>query len=110
MNSIIVSALGVLDALLCVLVALAACDYLRRIRPVDHPLLCTAFYLVAIGAFGAFVTAIQGHWVNPFGVMLHAGVVAYAWARRGHVFESGLIDGFQPVKRDGPVAPPPKNP
>jgi hypothetical protein len=110
MNSIIVSALGVLDALLCVLVALAACDYLRRIRPVDQPLLCTAFYLVAIGAFGAFVTAIQGHWVNPFGVMLHAGVVAYVWARRGHVFESSLVGGYQPIKRDGPVAPPPKNP
>lgn len=85
MNSILVSALSVLDALLCILVALAACDYLRRIRPIDQPVLCTAFYLVAIGAFGAFVTAVQGHWVNPFGVMLHAGVVIYAWARRRHV-------------------------
>ena len=55
MNSILVSALSAADAFLCVLVALAACDYLRRVRPVDHPLLCTAFYLVAIGAFGAFV-------------------------------------------------------
>ncbi|AZC96803.1 hypothetical protein [Pseudomonas chlororaphis] len=36
---------------------------------------------------GAFVTALQGQWVNPFGVMLHGGVVAYAWARRGHVFD-----------------------
>ena len=88
MSSILVSTLGVLDALLCVLVALAACDYLRRIRPIDQPLLSIAFYLVAIGAFGAFVTAMQGQWVNPFGVMLHAGVSAYAWARRGHVFES----------------------
>ncbi|CAD0266359.1 hypothetical protein HBO43_18795 [Pseudomonas veronii] len=85
MNSILVSALSAADAFLCVLVALAACDYLRRVRPVDHPLLCTAFYLVAIGAFGAFVTSIQGHWVNPFGVMLHAGVVVYAWAKRGQV-------------------------
>ncbi len=35
----------------------------------------------------AFVlTGLQGHWVNPFGVVLHAGVVAYAWVRRGHVF------------------------
>ena len=88
MNGILVSALSVADALLCVLVALAACDYLRRVRPIDQPLLCTAFYLVAIGAFGAFVTAIQGHWVNPFGVVLHAGVVAYAWARRNHLFET----------------------
>ena len=85
MNTILVSAMSAVDAFLCVLVALAACDYLRRVRPVDHPLLCTAFYLVAIGAFGAFVTSIQGHWVNPFGVMLHAGVVVYAWAKRGQV-------------------------
>jgi len=88
MNSILVSALSAADAFLCVLVALAACDYLRRVRPVDHPLLCTAFYLVAIGAFGAFVTSIQGLWVNPFGVMLHAGVVVYAWAKRGKLMVS----------------------
>lgn len=86
MNTVLVSAMSAVDAFLCVLVALAACDYLRRVRPVDEPLLCTAFYLVAIGAFGAFITAVQGHWVNPFGVMLHAGVVTYAWARRRHVF------------------------
>ena len=86
MNSILVSALGLIDAALCIVVALAACDYLRRVRPIDQPLLSVAFYLVAIGGFGAFATALQGQWVNPFGVMLHAGVVAYAWARRGHVF------------------------
>lgn len=87
MNNFLTSALTAMDIFLCVLVVIAACDYLRRVRPVDQPLLCSAFYLVAIGAFGAFVTAIQGHWVNPFGVMLHAGVVLYAWARRGHVFQ-----------------------
>ncbi|SDY30533.1 hypothetical protein [Pseudomonas sp. NFIX28] len=87
MNSILVSALSVTDAVLCILVALAACDYLRRVRPIDQPLLSIAFYLVAIGAFGSFVTTMQGQWVNPLGVMLHGGVVAYAWARRGHVFE-----------------------
>lgn len=87
MNNFLTSVLTAMDIFLCVLVVIAACDYLRRVRPVDQPLLCTAFYLVAIGAFGAFVTAIQGHWVNPFGVMLHAGVVLYAWARRGHVFD-----------------------
>jgi hypothetical protein len=87
MNNFLTSALTAMDIFLCVLVVIAACDYLRRVRPVDQPLLCTAFYLVAIGAFGASVTAIQGHWVNPFGVMLHAGVVLYAWARRGHVFQ-----------------------
>lgn len=87
MNNFLTSALTVMDIFLCVLVVIAACDYLRRIRPVDQPLLCAAFYLVAIGAFGAFVTSIQGHWVNPFGVILHTGVVLYAWARRGHVFQ-----------------------
>ncbi|KPA87056.1 hypothetical protein PF66_06401 [Pseudomonas asplenii] len=87
MNSILVSAMTALDAFLCVLVVVAACEYLRKVRPADEPLLCIAFYLVAIGAFGAFITAIQGHWVNPFGVMLHAGVVLYAWARRGYAFK-----------------------
>jgi hypothetical protein len=74
------------DAFLCVLVVVAAAEYLRRVRPIEQPLLSISFYLVAIGAFGAFVTALQGHWVNPFGVMLHAGVVVYAWSRRGHLF------------------------
>lgn len=50
-------------------------------------MLSISFYLVAIGAFGDFATAIQGHYVSPFTVMIHAGVVAYAWARRRHVFE-----------------------
>ncbi|POF89652.1 hypothetical protein [Pseudomonas putida] len=86
MSSILVSALTALDAFLCVLVVVAACDYLRKVRPIDQPLLSIAFYLVAIGGFGGFITALQGHWVNPFGVMLHAGVVFYALARRGHVF------------------------
>ncbi|OLF53545.1 hypothetical protein [Pseudomonas chlororaphis] len=87
MSSILVTTLGVIDAALRILVALAACDHLRRVRPIDQPMLSIAFYLVAIGAFGSFVTAMQGLWVNPFGVMLHAGIVAYVWARRGHVFD-----------------------
>ncbi|MEO8641745.1 hypothetical protein [Pseudomonas sp.] len=82
MNTVLVMT----DAFLCVLVVVAAAEYLRRVRPIEQPLLSISFYLVAIGAFGAFVTALQGHWVNPFGVMLHAGVVVYAWARRGHLF------------------------
>ena len=89
MNSIIVSALGVLDALLCVLVALAACDYLRRIRPMDSPLLAVAFYLAAIGAFGSFVLAMSGHVPTLYGVILKLGIVLYAVARRGHVFQPG---------------------
>ncbi|MDI2595008.1 hypothetical protein POF45_26820 [Pseudomonas sp. 681] len=88
MSTILIRALSAADAFLCVLVVIAAFDYLRRVRPIDQPVLSISFYLVAIGAFGAFVTAIQGHWVNPFGVMIHAGIVVYAWARRGHIFEA----------------------
>lgn len=110
MNSILVSGLGLLDAALCLVIALAACDYLRRLRPIDQPLLSAAFYLVAIGAFGSFVTSMQGHWVNPMSAMLHAGMVAYAWARRGYVCEIAPVGGYQPIERKGPVAHPPKNP
>lgn len=110
MNSILVSALGLVDAALCLVVALAACDYLRRLRPIDQPLLSAAFYLVAIGAFGSFVTSMQGHWVNPMSAMLHAGMVAYAWARRGYVCEIAPVGGYQPIERKVPVANPPKNP
>lgn len=91
MNSILTSALTALDAFLCVMVVLAACEYLRKVRPIDQPLLSISFYLVAIGGFGAFVTALQGHWVNPFGVMLHAGVVVYAWDRRVAVLPGSQI-------------------
>ncbi|MGX1185159.1 hypothetical protein AB7M29_002838 [Pseudomonas sp. F-14 TE3623] len=84
MNAILISTMSATEAFLCVLVVIAAGDYLRRVRPIDQPLLSISFYLVVIGAF---VTALQGHWVNPFGVMIHAGIVVYAWARRGHLFE-----------------------
>ena len=66
MNSILVSALTALDVFMCVLVVVAACEYLRKVRPVDQPLLSIAFYMAAIGGFGAFITALQGHWVNPW--------------------------------------------
>ncbi|MCU1752163.1 hypothetical protein [Pseudomonas sp. 6D_7.1_Bac1] len=79
--------LGGVDAFLCVLVVIASIDYLRRVRPIEQPMLSISFYLVAIGAFGDFAAAVQGHYVSPFTVMIHAGVVAYAWTRRGHVFE-----------------------
>lgn len=79
--------LGGIDAFLCVLVGIASTDYLRRVCPIEQPMLSISFYLVAIGAFGDFTAAIQGYYVSPFTVMIHAGVMAYAWARRGHVFE-----------------------
>lgn len=106
MNSILMG----LDAVLCILVVLAALEFLRSVHLFEHPILSLSFYLVAIGAFGSFVTSMQGLWVNPMGVMLHAGMVAYAWARRGHVCEITPAGGYQPIERKGPVAPPPKNP
>jgi hypothetical protein len=55
----------------------------------DHPLLAVAFYLVAIGAFGSFVLAMNGHVPTMYGVILKLGIVLYAVARRGHVFQPG---------------------
>ncbi|WP_454869585.1 hypothetical protein [Pseudomonas putida] len=89
MNNILVSALTALDVFLCVLVVVAACDYLRKVRPADQPLLSIAFYLVAIGAFGSFVLAMSGHVPTLYGVILKLGIVLYAVARRGHVFQPG---------------------
>lgn len=74
MNSVLVSALGVFDALLCVLVALTAYDYLRRIRTMDYPLLAVAFFLVPIDAFGSFVLAMRGHVPTLYGVILKLGI------------------------------------
>ena len=75
------------DAFLCVLVVVAAAEHLRRVRPIEQPLRSISFYLVAIAAFGGFWSAIQGQYISPFTATLHAGVVIYAWARRGHLFE-----------------------
>ena len=80
--------LQMIDTALCVLVVFAAAEYLRRVRPIEQPLLSISFYLVAIGGFGGFVTSLQGAPVSPFTVTMHMGVVLYAWARRGHLFEA----------------------
>lgn len=77
--------LQVADAFLCVLVVIAAAEYLRRVRPMDEPLLSISFYLVAIAAFGSFILNIKGHPISPFAVTLHAAVILYAIARRGHI-------------------------
>lgn len=89
MSSTLIPILIGANAFLSVLVVIAACDYLRRIRPMDAPLLAVAFYLVAIGAFGSFVLAMNGHVPTIYGVTLKFGVVLYAIARRGHVFMPG---------------------
>lgn len=77
--------LQVADAFLCVLVVIAAAEYLRRVRPMDEPLLSISFYLVAIAAFGSFILNIKGHPISPFAMTLHAAVILYAIARRGHI-------------------------
>lgn len=89
MSSTLIQVLIGTNAFLSVLVVIAACDYLRRIRPVDQPMLATAFYLVAIGAFGSFVLAMSGHVPTLYGVIMKLGIVLYAVARRGHVFRAG---------------------
>ncbi|PVZ56550.1 hypothetical protein C9422_18680 [Pseudomonas sp. B1(2018)] len=81
MNTILQAA----DAFLCVLVVIAAAEYLRRVRPIDEPLLSISFYLVAIAAFGSFIFNIKGHPVSPFTMTMHAAVILYAIARRGHI-------------------------
>lgn len=77
--------LQVVDAFLCVLVVVAAAEYLRRVRPMDEPLLSISFYLVAIAAFGSFILNIKGHPISPFAMTMHAAVILYAIARRGHI-------------------------
>ena len=89
MSSTLIQVLIGANAFLSVLVVIAACDYLRRIRPMDHPLLAVAFYLVSIGAFGSFVLAMSGHVPTMYGVILKLGIVLYAVSRRGHVFQAG---------------------
>jgi hypothetical protein len=80
--------LQVLDAFLCVLVVIAAAECLRRVRPMDEPLLSASFYLVAISAFGSFIFNIKGHPISPFAMTMHAAVILYAIARRGHICEA----------------------
>ncbi|WP_442108707.1 hypothetical protein [Pseudomonas sp. NUPR-001] len=82
-NSVLMAA----DALLCILVVLAALEYLRAVNFVDHPVLATSFYLVAIGAFGLLINLMRGAPADPWSVLMHTGVVMYAWARRQYIFE-----------------------
>lgn len=81
--------LSALDAGLCAIVIIAALEYLRRVSPLEQPWLALSFYLIAIGAFGTFVLAMNGHVPTVYGVILKLGVVLYAFARRDHVFQPG---------------------
>ncbi|MBB4817113.1 hypothetical protein HNP29_000470 [Pseudomonas alcaligenes] len=75
-----------LAALLCILVVLAALDYLRAVSVYEHPVLCLSFYLVAIGAFGGLVVTIKAWHFDPYSTLLHAGLVLFAIVKRRHIF------------------------
>ncbi|HGN0763399.1 TPA: hypothetical protein ACKRNP_000083 [Pseudomonas aeruginosa] len=76
-----------LDAVLCVLVVLAALDFLRTVHLFEHPILSLSFYLVALGAFGLLNELAKGYLVSPWAVVMHLGVVGYAWSRRKQIFQ-----------------------
>lgn len=77
--------LQVVDAFLCVMVVIAAAEYLRRVRPMDEPLLSIVLYTIAIAAFGSFILNIKGSVASPFTMAMHAAIVLYAILRRGHI-------------------------
>lgn len=77
-----------LDAVLCLVIVLAALDYLRAVYFLEQPMLCFAFYLVAIGAFGLLAGLIAGAVPSIWSVLLHIGVTAYAAAHYRDIFVS----------------------
>lgn len=78
-----------LDAMLCILVVLAALDLLRAVHLFEHPILSLSFYLIAVGAFGICAQIVMtGYVPSPWSVVLHAGVVTYAAAKRRQIFVS----------------------
>lgn len=79
--------LSAVDAVFCGLVVVAAFDYLPRINPMHNPVLALSVYLVAIAAFGILASLLRGAVSGPFEILLHGGVVMYAWARRHFIFE-----------------------
>lgn len=76
-----------LDAILCLLIVLAALDYQRAVLFIDQPVLCMAFYLVAVGGFGLLVGLLSGVVPSMWSVMLHLGVTAFATAHYKDIFQ-----------------------
>lgn len=77
---------AILDAVICVLVVLAALEFLRAIDAMHSPMLALSFYCVALGAFGLLIELMETHRSSPASVVLHLGVVLYAWAHRREIF------------------------
>lgn len=75
-----------MDALLCLLILLASLDYLRAVQFADQPMVCAAFYIVAIGAFGLLVSIWSGFIPNPWSVLLHLGITLYAIHHHRDIF------------------------
>lgn len=78
-----------LDALLCILMIAAALEYLRVVHMLERPLLSLSFYCVAAGAFGGGIEIAMGSTPSIWAVLLHVGVVAYAWTHRREIFCRG---------------------
>lgn len=76
-----------LDAVICILVVLAALEFLRAIDAMHSPLLALSFYCIALGAFGLLIELMETHQSSPASVVLHLGVVLYAWAHRHEIFQ-----------------------
>lgn len=85
-----------LDGVLCILVVLAALEFLRSVHLFEHPVLSVSFYLVAIGAFGLLVEIAQGCMPSPWSVLLHLGVVTCLWSHRREIFRRSWHWGEQP--------------
>lgn len=79
---------AILDAAICVLVILAALEFLRAIDAMHSPMLALSFYCVALGAFGLLIELMETHRSSPAPVVLHLGVVLYAFAHRREIFQS----------------------
>lgn len=76
-----------MDAALCGLILLAAMDYLRATYFMSHPAACIGVYMVAIGAFGMLLGALDGRSPSPWSLLLHLGIVLYASTRYREMVE-----------------------
>lgn len=84
-----------MDAVMCTLIMLASLDYLRAVQFGDKPLLCCAFYLVAVGSFGLVLSIASGYRPSPWSVLLHLGLTVYVV----HYHHSALLGPW--TWRDG---------
>lgn len=75
------------DMALCVLIVLAALDYLRAVFALDRPIECVSFYVVAIGAFLMILSLADGHVPSMGSVLIHLGVVIYCTEHYSQIFE-----------------------